>query len=120
VGEHTGVPPVQAAAWLGRHCTQPFVAVSQIDAPVLVQLAFVKQHAGPGLGHTAAVDVDVETVVPVLPLPLGVEPVAVTLPLPLVPLPAPLPVLALPDTVLVPLPPPSGAKEGAELPPQPA
>jgi hypothetical protein len=116
VGEQTGVPPVQAAAWLGRHCTQRFVVVLQIDALAFVQLVFVKQQLGPGLGQTAAVDVDVPTVVLVVavPLPLAVEPVAV---LPLVVL---LPLLTLPAVVLLPPRPLSGVKEGDELPPQPA
>jgi hypothetical protein len=119
VGEHTGVPPVQPADWLGRHITQRFVAVLQIGAAALVQLVFVKQHAGPGLGQTAAVDVDDVTIVPVLPLPLGVVPVvAVPTPLPLVLL-LPLPLLTLPAVVLLPPLPPSGVKDGAELPPQP-
>jgi hypothetical protein len=118
VGEQTGVPPVQAAAWLGRHWTQRFVVVLQIDALAFVQLVFVKQQFGPGLGQTAAVDVDVVTVVPVVavPLPLAVEPVPVP---PLVVL-LPLPLLTLPTVVLLPPAPLSGVKDGAELPPQPA
>jgi hypothetical protein len=118
VGEQTGVPPVQAAAWLGRHWTQRFVVVLQIDAFMFVQLVFDKQQFGPGLGQTAAVDVDDVAVVPVVavPLPLGVEPVAV---LPLVVL-LPLPLPTLPAVVLLPPAPLSGVKDGAELPPQPA